>query len=89
MSVKLSYTKQSTSNQLVSNQHMSFLLRLWREPQGNIPANAPTSNTKPVWRCSLTHIQTGEQYGFATLAAAMQFLEQQTEDSQGEKDEQD
>jgi len=30
-----------------------------------------------VWRCSLTHIQTGEKRGFATLDEARRFLQEQ------------
>jgi hypothetical protein len=49
--------------------YCSFLLRIWRSG----PATAPR------WRASLEDIRTGEQRGFASLAQAFAFLEEQTE----------
>ena len=47
--------------------HLSYLLRLWRE-----------SEEQEVWRASLEAPQTGERTGFASLEALLVFLGQST-----------
>jgi hypothetical protein len=50
-------------------RYYSFLLRVWRSGR---PA-------APRWRAALEDTRTGERHGFASLAQAFAFLEQQTQ----------
>ena len=68
------------ANQLGSThmqiQHLSFLFRLWLETSSTSTSTSTSEPTAPTWRCSVTHIQTGEKHGFATFAEAVRFLEE-------------
>jgi hypothetical protein len=50
-----------------SQQHRSYLLRLWRAGNGNAPQ----------WRMSLEDTRTHERQGFNDLASLVAFLEQE------------
>jgi hypothetical protein len=50
--------------------HVAYLLRLWRADDGR---------QEPIWRASLQDVRTGERRGFAGLAEAVRYLEQQME----------
>ena len=51
------------------NYH-TYMLRVWSEPQvGHI-------NGEPQWRFSLCDTVSGEQWGFTTLEALSNFLEE-------------
>ena len=48
--------------------YLSYLLRLWREGDGE----------RPEWRASLRSAHTGEQVGLASLEDLYHFLQRQT-----------
>jgi hypothetical protein len=48
--------------------YLSYLLRLWRESDGEVPA----------WRASLKSSHTGETVGFANLEELCEFLRRKT-----------
>lgn len=50
-----------------SQQHQSYLLRLWRAGNGNAPQ----------WRMSLEDARTHQRHGFNDLASMVAFLEEQ------------
>ena len=49
--------------------YLSYLLRLWRESDGEVPA----------WRASLKSSHTGEKVGFGSLEELFEFLRSQTD----------
>ncbi len=55
--------------------YLSFLLRLWQVKQ----------NGEEVWRALLEDSHTGARHGFASLEALMEFLFQQTQSGEGER----
>ncbi|MEM7538302.1 MAG: hypothetical protein AAF639_39405 [Chloroflexota bacterium] len=69
------------------SQYLSFLFRLWLETSStSMSTSTSTSSsepTAPTWRCSVTHIQTGEKHGFATFAEAIRFMEERMVFSDG------
>lgn len=57
-----------------SIEYMSFLIRLWREAEGE-------TGPSPVdWHCEVEHIQTGQRWQFSTLDELLDFLHQQAAD---------
>ena len=46
---------------------LAYVLRLWRVTNGE----------PPIWRVALQDVHTGERRGFAGLAEAVRYLEQQ------------
>lgn len=63
----------------VHRQHISFLLRLWREELSS-----------PAWRASLEDAATGERKGFANVETLAEYLQSLTEETEsvGGQDEQ-
>ena len=54
--------------------YMSFLMRLWREP------NREEAPTPPAdWHSEIECIQTGQRWTFTTLDELLDFLRQQAE----------
>lgn len=54
-------------------QYASFLIRLWREADGDA-ASEPAD-----WRGEIEHIQTGERWNFETRTQLLDFLRRETE----------
>ena len=55
-------TRSSDSQE--QREYFSYLLRLWRESDGE----------RPVWRACLKSARTGEKVGFGSLEELYQFL---------------
>lgn len=51
-------------------QGISFVLRLWLEPEGD---------NSPVWRWQVHHVQTGEQHYFHSLSDVLEFVAERSE----------
>ena len=54
--------------------YLSFLVRLWHEPNTESPVQ-PTR-----WKSEVEHIQSGQRWTFETLDEVLNFLRQQVPD---------
>ena len=63
-------------------KYFSYLLRLWRESDKEMPHQIDESSDhtekRPIWLASLQSSLTGQRKGFANLEDLFAFLRQQT-----------
>lgn len=59
---------------ITSPMYISFLVRLWREP------NQETSTPPADWHSEVECIQTGKRWTFTTLGELLDFLRQQAQE---------